>query len=330
VWAIHAVVENNLFERCNGEGELICIKSHRNIVRNNTFKNCLGAVSIRDGNYNSVYSNVFLATDEPRAAGVRIHGKHNAFVNNYLSGIYKPIECCWGETDPPHLEDLTGHGSMTKLAFAYRASYHNLIAHNTFVACDTVFQWTKKRIPMRHVRDKMGNVERHGTLLAERWQQETFRYRNGDFVEPVYPARRWFILNNLIVNTPQLVRVNLARGTPPPAREENFRRQGNVASLTGGELDIGAQRQFAEDELRICELQLTKEMSGLLRPDPESRCLEAAKIDRDAVRKCVDRPEIDALLAATSNAGAQGPALLTVAQVGPRHGHAPVSSDDKN
>jgi hypothetical protein len=328
VWAIHAVVERNLFERCNGEGELIGIKSHRNIIRGNTFKDCLGAVSIRDGNYNSVYDNVFLAPDEPRAAGVRIHGKHNAFVNNYLSGIYKPIECCWGETDAPHRENLTGHGNVTKLAFAYRASYDNLVAHNTFVACDTVFQWTKKRIPMEHIREKMRLVERNGPFLAKLWVQETSQFRAGDFVEPTYPPRHWFVLNNVIVNTPQLVRVNLARDTTPPVREDDFRWQGNLAFCAMGDFDVGPGRSFDDNQIRYDDPELIEEASGLFRPSPSSVCRNRGEIDMKTVRSYIDRPETEAVLGAITDLGASGYRMLTIAQVGPRSSTKPAAANE--
>jgi hypothetical protein len=328
VWAIHAVVEQNLFERCNGEGELIGIKSHRNIIRGNTFKDCTGAVSIRDGNYNSVYSNVFLAFDEPRAAGVRIHGKHNAFVNNYLYGIYKPIECCWGETDAPHRENLTGRGRLTKLAFAYRASYDNLIAHNTFVACDTVFQWTKKRISIEHIRGKMGKLERHGPYLAELWKKEISQYLEGNFVEPMYPPRRWYVLNNVILDTPQLVRINLARGTSPPVREEEFRWEGNIGFLRAGEFDVGPQRQFTEEQFRFADPGFIEEGRGVFRPDGTSICRGQAKIDMDSIEAYVNRPEIAAVLEKLSDLGARGWKILTVADVGPPNEIKSDAADD--
>jgi poly(beta-D-mannuronate) lyase len=315
---MHAVVEHNLFERCNGEGELIGIKSHRNIIRGNTFKDCNGAVSIRDGNYNSVYGNAFIALDEPRAAGVRIHGKHNAFVNNYLYGIYKPIECCWGETDAPHRDNLTGQGKLTKLAFAYRASYDNLVAHNTFVACDTVFQWTKKNIPIEHIRSKMGLVDRHGPFLAKLWKEETSKYLEGDFVEPMYPPRRWFVLNNVILDTPQLVRINLARGTKPPVQEQEFRWHGNIAFRNDGKFDVGPERQFSDEQFRSADPGLSEDGPGVFRPGSKSICRGQAKIDLDTITPYVDRPEINALLKTLSDIGASGWKILAAPDVGPR------------
>jgi hypothetical protein len=325
VWAIHAVVENNLFERCNGEGELIGIKSHRNIIRGNMFRECRGAVSVRDGSYNSVCGNVFLSLDEPRAAGGRIHGKHNAFVNNYLCGIYKPIECCWGETDAPHREDVTGHGSLTKLAFAYRASHDNLVAHNTFVDCGTVFQWTKKRIPIEQIREKMGMVERNGPFLAKLWREETSRYRVGDFVVPVYPARRWYVLGNVFLNTPQLVRENLGDGAEPPVQEEGFRWEGNIAFCRDGEFDVGPARSFQEHQVQYRDPELIEEAPGIFRPGPSSFSRGRASVDTKAVKTYANNPEIEAQLGDMKDSGAGRYTILTAADVGPDKARQPIS-----
>jgi hypothetical protein len=207
---------------------------------------------------------------------------------------------------------------MTKLAFAYRAAHDNLVAHNTFVACDTVFQWTKKNIPMKHIREKMGLVDRHGPFLAKLWEEETSRYREGDFVEPMYPPRRWFVLNNVILNTPQLVRVKLARGTRPPVQEEEFRWQGNLGFLRDGEFDVGPARQFSEQQFRFADPGLSEEGSGIFRPGATSICRGQAKLDRDAIKPYVDRPEIAAVLEKLSDLGASGWRMLAIADVGPR------------
>lgn len=311
VWAIHTVVESNLFERCNNEGELIGIKSHRNIVRNNTFKDCKGAVSIHDGNYNCVIDNVFIALDEPQASGVRIHGKHNAVVNNCFYGVYKPIECCWGETDAPHHENVTGHGKLTKLAFAYRASYDNLIAYNSFVACDTVVQWTKRPIPMEHIRERMGLVERKGPFLAELWERETSKFRHGDFVAPTFSARHWLVLRNVIYDTPQFVRVNLGEDASPPVREEEFQWQHNVAFCNQGDFDVGPERRFDESQLHIIDPGLVEEGPGVSRRRADSVLSRPASINLELIRPYSNQPEVIEALEANSGAGAQGWTLKT-------------------
>ena len=46
----NTVIKNNFFEHCDGETEIISIKSCGNVVRNNVFKECQGAVVLRHRN----------------------------------------------------------------------------------------------------------------------------------------------------------------------------------------------------------------------------------------------------------------------------------------
>ena len=48
------IIENNLFERCSGEVEVVSIKSCDNIIRNNVLLECEGVIALRHGNYDVV------------------------------------------------------------------------------------------------------------------------------------------------------------------------------------------------------------------------------------------------------------------------------------
>ncbi len=54
------IIENNYFDRCNGEVEIISNKSGSNAIRNNTFFESRGTLTLRHGNGNVVENNVFL------------------------------------------------------------------------------------------------------------------------------------------------------------------------------------------------------------------------------------------------------------------------------
>ncbi len=77
-------VEDNYFEKCDGEAEVISIKSGENIVRNNLFKECQGAVVLRHGNYNIITNNVFLGNGKKGTGGVRVINKGHIIVNNFF------------------------------------------------------------------------------------------------------------------------------------------------------------------------------------------------------------------------------------------------------
>jgi poly(beta-D-mannuronate) lyase len=75
-------IVGNFFERCDGETEIISIKSCNNIVRNNLFKECQGGVVLRHGNDNIVENNIFLGNDKEGTGGVRIINRGQWVVNN--------------------------------------------------------------------------------------------------------------------------------------------------------------------------------------------------------------------------------------------------------
>lgn len=85
------LIEHNLFQDCDGDPEIISVKSCDNTVRYNTFLRCLGTVSLRHGNRSTVEGNFFFGegkTDGTNGAGgVRVYGKDHKIINNYFSGL---------------------------------------------------------------------------------------------------------------------------------------------------------------------------------------------------------------------------------------------------
>lgn len=74
----------NAFEHCDGEAEIISIKSGSNIVRGNHFKECQGSVVLRHGDDNTVENNVFEGNSKEGTGGVRVINKGQWVVNNYF------------------------------------------------------------------------------------------------------------------------------------------------------------------------------------------------------------------------------------------------------
>lgn len=85
--ACGTVIEYNLFERCNGEAEVISVKSNNNVLRGNTFRDCRGGLVLRHGDGNTVSENFFLGDNEPRAGGVRMQGEDQVVVNNIFRSL---------------------------------------------------------------------------------------------------------------------------------------------------------------------------------------------------------------------------------------------------
>jgi poly(beta-D-mannuronate) lyase len=119
-------IVNNLFDNCDGETEIISIKSCGNLVRNNVFKECQGAVVLRHGNNNTIESNLFLGNGKEGTGGVRVINEGNWIVNNYFSH-------CVGESFRSPLAVM--NGVFNSPANRYLPVRDAVIANNTFSNC---------------------------------------------------------------------------------------------------------------------------------------------------------------------------------------------------
>ena len=116
-------VESNLFERTDGEVEIISVKAGGNILRNNTFLESAGTLTLRHGDGNVVEGNYFIGNEKAGSGGVRVIGEDQTIVNNYFEGLDGraggAISIAAGGTTPP----VNGHATVRNA----------LIANNTIV-----------------------------------------------------------------------------------------------------------------------------------------------------------------------------------------------------
>lgn len=122
-------ITDNFFEHCDGEAEIISIKSGSNLVRGNFFKECQGAVVLRHGDNNTVENNIFLGNDKEGTGGVRVINKGQWVVNNYF---YK----CRGMYFRSPLTVMNGIPHSP--AHRYVQVRDAVIANNTFYNCSPV------------------------------------------------------------------------------------------------------------------------------------------------------------------------------------------------
>ncbi len=80
-------VENNYFDRCDGELEVISNKSGGNEFRGNYFFESRGTLTMRHGNDNLVEDNVFIGNDVDHTGGIRVINKRQTIRNNYMEGL---------------------------------------------------------------------------------------------------------------------------------------------------------------------------------------------------------------------------------------------------
>lgn len=82
-----SVIENNYFDRTNGEVEIISNKSGKNIIRNNVFFEARGTLTLRHGNGNLVEGNIFFGNGVDHTGGIRVINADQTIRNNYMEGL---------------------------------------------------------------------------------------------------------------------------------------------------------------------------------------------------------------------------------------------------
>jgi poly(beta-D-mannuronate) lyase len=88
------IIEENIFDKCNGETEIISNKMSRNTIRNNFFFESRGTLCLRHGNNSEVYGNYLIGNNVSSAGGIRIIGENHLVYNNYLQGIATTGQTC--------------------------------------------------------------------------------------------------------------------------------------------------------------------------------------------------------------------------------------------
>lgn len=81
------IVERNVFDRCDGEVEIISSKSGGNIYRENLFLRSRGTLTLRHGDDNVVERNVFLGHGKDYTGGIRVINRNQTVRGNYMEGL---------------------------------------------------------------------------------------------------------------------------------------------------------------------------------------------------------------------------------------------------
>ncbi|WP_372776680.1 chondroitinase-B domain-containing protein [Mangrovibacterium sp.] len=147
----YTVVANNLFDRCNGEVEVISSKTNFNEFRNNVFYKCEGSLVMRHGNYCLIDGNYFIGDDNSdNIGGIRIVNTGHWVTNNYFYNIK-------GQNFRSALAIMNG---IPKSPLnRYNQVTDVVVAHNTWVNCKSPWQFSvgtnvdqKDVLPMSEIR----------------------------------------------------------------------------------------------------------------------------------------------------------------------------------
>lgn len=83
----NTIIENNLFDACNGEVEVVSIKSCDNIIRRNGFWECEGVLALRHGDRNEASGNIFVGNGKRNTGGIRVVNAAHRIFDNRLYGL---------------------------------------------------------------------------------------------------------------------------------------------------------------------------------------------------------------------------------------------------
>ena len=81
------IIRKNFFDRCNGEVEVISIKSCENVIEDNVLYECQGVLALRHGDRNIASGNLFIGNGVRNTGGVRIVGEDQVVRNNKFFGL---------------------------------------------------------------------------------------------------------------------------------------------------------------------------------------------------------------------------------------------------
>ena len=81
------VIENNVFDRTDGEVEIISSKSNGNVFRGNLFLRSRGTLTLRHGDDALVERNVFMGHGKDYTGGIRVINRNQTVRGNYMEGL---------------------------------------------------------------------------------------------------------------------------------------------------------------------------------------------------------------------------------------------------
>lgn len=116
----NSIFEHNLFENCEGENELLSVKSSAVTVRYNTIRDCKAQMTLRHGNFNKIYGNYF--TNTP---GLRIFGDDHLIYSNYFENCDPAINIGNGGAEVADGAPLTSHDRPDRVLIAFNTLVNN-------------------------------------------------------------------------------------------------------------------------------------------------------------------------------------------------------------
>ena len=243
-----SVVENNLYEHADGDPESISVKTSDDVIRYNTFTNCVGEISLRQGCRSRVEGNFSFNT-----GGMKFYADDHLIINNYFQGVTNGVQ--FGAGEWAEITDSDNNASGP-----HAATHRARVEFNTLVNCPIYFDWNNQgtNVPTDCIvannilQGNSGYFVSQNLLTGETnftWQTNIFW---GSASTTYSPAGGYLKVNPLLTNNP-VIPYHIASNSP--AIGASYAAPGEVVSDMDGQPrsgtpDIGADEYSSAPVIR--------------------------------------------------------------------------------
>lgn len=127
---LYTIVENNTFMDIIGDQmEVISVKSNKNTIRNNFFKDCLGAVTLRYGDSSSISDNIFIDVSRP----IRIYGSDHSISKNIIINANKGIQIPVANIPYTQVKHSLGYNQQNNIKI-FKNTIINSVEQDVYIA----------------------------------------------------------------------------------------------------------------------------------------------------------------------------------------------------
>jgi parallel beta-helix repeat protein len=130
----YTLVEYNLFEECDGDPEIVSVKTKNCIIRYNTIKRSQGTICLRSSDSSTVEGNYFFGNGKIGTGGIRLYGSGHRIINNYFENLT-------GDTWDAACTITNGDAELTGSNTSHWRPQNITVAYNTYIGNANNFQF---------------------------------------------------------------------------------------------------------------------------------------------------------------------------------------------
>ena len=238
------LLHDNLFEKCNGEVEVVSIKSSENHIFANAFYECEGVLALRHGDRNVAENNLFIGHGKRNTGGIRIVGEDQVVRSNTFLSLA-------GERFFSALALM--YGVPNSLPNRYMQVQRTVVEGNVFEACKAIetdtgkdFERTLPPIDTRWENNTVNDVQ----TLQEPSLAELRLGKGAEWFVPeestpevkeiVLPDGVTVLEEGMVITGPTVIKA--APGAKPEVRFAGSRSENMITIADGGSLTVSGIR----------------------------------------------------------------------------------------